>query len=94
MNPSLLTLWTRLLPETLTPRQVDADLRRHGADPERVRALVDTLGHNLDPSFAAGVLAGIRFALLGGHALRSRTTRATLPHRQVIPFPSMRVRSA
>lgn len=94
MTTPLLSLWTRLFSDTLTPRQVDADLRRHNVDPQRIRALVDALGRDLDPSFAAGVLAGIRFSLLSTHALRHGPAPAAPARGRGILFPSPQTRSA
>src|SRR5712691_4906601 len=50
---TLFARWTRLMPPTLTPAHVDADLRRHGLDPQEVRGLINTLNQDLGVAFAA-----------------------------------------
>lgn len=82
---ALIRLWSSLLPGTLTPTQVDDDLRRHGLDVPAVRELVDTLSRDLGPEFAAGVLAGIRFALACPR--RKHWEPKGKDRGRVIPFP-------
>ena len=79
--------WTRLMPETLTPAQVDADLRRAGLDPQEVRGLIKTLSQDLGVAFAAGVLAGLRFGLVCAPGLGAGTRRRERGSGRVIPFP-------
>ncbi len=85
---SLLAHWTRLMPPTLTPAAVDADLRRQGLDPGEVRGLINSLNEDLGVGFAAGALAGIRLGLACGRQ-RLRGSRGTYPAGscRVIPFP-------
>lgn len=88
--PTLFAHWTRLLPPTLTPAAVDADLRRHGLDPQEVRGLINTLNQDLGVAFATGVLAGIRLGLTyGGQRLRG-SRRTEHGNCRVIPFPGAR----
>ena len=85
---TLVARWTRLMPATLTPAAVDADLRRRGLDPREVRGLINTLNQDLGVAFAAGVLAGIRLGLTCGRRRLSAGSRRT-DHGscRVIPFP-------
>jgi hypothetical protein len=85
---TLIPLWSSLLPDTLTPTQVDNDLRRHGLDVRAVRELINTLSQDLSPEFAAGVLAGIRFALARPLETRPESASAKRRHDRVIPFPA------
>jgi hypothetical protein len=87
--PGLLAHWTRLMPPTLTPAGVDADLQRHGLDPRQVRGLIDTLNQDLGVAFATGVLAGIRLGLACGRRRLSRWRRPDPGSCRVIPFPGV-----
>lgn len=84
---SLLAHWTRLMPATLTPAAVDADLRRHGLDPQEVRGLINTLNQDLGVAFAAGVLAGVRLGLACGRRRLPGSRPPDHGSRGVIPFP-------
>ena len=79
--------WTKLLPETLTPAQVDADLRRAGLDPQEVRGLINTLNQDLGVAFATGVLAGIRLGLTCARQRLGGSRRTDQGNCRVIPFP-------
>ena len=79
--------WTRLMPPTLTPAAVDADLGRHGLDPQEVRGLIDTLNQDLGVAFATGVLAGIRFGLTCNRRRLGGSGRTEHGSCRVIPFP-------
>jgi hypothetical protein len=87
---SLLAHWTRLMPPTLTPTAVDADLRRHGLDPREVRGLISTLNQDLGVAFATGVLAGVRLGLACGQRRLRPSRRSNQGSRRVIPFPGPR----
>ena len=84
---TFLARWTRLMPETLTPAEVDADLRRHGLDPQEVRGLINTLNQDLGVAFATGVLAGIRLGLTCGRRRLRRSRGTDHGSCRVIPFP-------
>ena len=84
---TLLAHWTRLMPPTLTPAAVDADLRRHGLDPQEVRGLINTLNQDLGVAFATGVLAGIRLGLTCGRQRLGGSRRTDQGSCRVIPFP-------
>ena len=86
MSP-LVARWIRLMPPTLTPAAVDADLRRHGLDPQEVRGLINTLNQDLGVAFAAGVLAGIRLGLTCGRGRLRASRRPDHGSCRVIPFP-------
>ncbi len=84
---TLVARWIRLMPPTLTPAAVDADLRRHGLDPREVRGLINTLNQDLGVAFAAGVLAGIRLGLTCGRQRLRGSRRTAHGSCRVIPFP-------
>ena len=83
---SLAILWKMSVPDSLTPAQVDSDLRRHGLDPREVRGLINTLNQDLGVAFAAGVLAGIRLGLTCGRQRLRGSRRTDHGSRRVIPF--------
>ena len=84
---TLFARWTQLMPETLTPAAVDADLRRHGLDPQEVRGLINTLNQDLGVAFATGVLAGIRLGLTCARRRLGGSRRTDHGSCRVIPFP-------
>ena len=84
---SLTILWKMSVPDSLTPAQVDADLRRHGLDPQEVRGLINTLNQDLGVAFATGVLAGIRLGLTCGRRRLPGSRRTDHGSCRVIPFP-------
>ena len=78
---------TTLMPATLTPAEVDADLRRHGLDSQEVCGLINTLNQDLGVPFATGVLAGFRLELVCPRGRLGGSKRRDRGRGRVIPFP-------